>query len=177
MRRLLEWISRRLPEPRVIFDREGGSPYLSRYYLIGRRRTEDAIGPLRGVESVFDRLPFNLFLHHFHRSDDDGALHSHPWSWAVALVLAGGYQEERRVGDEVVRRTVRPLTLNFIHDDDFHRVDLLEQDAWSLFLVGPKTDTWYLWDRDRKARSHWRDFIEARRGFIPDARWVPDSRV
>lgn len=184
-RRLLTAIAARLPDPRVIYDREGGTPYLSRWYLIGKRydpdpkldgQARDAFHDQRASEGTrFINLPFNLFLHRFHRSDDDGALHNHPWAWSVALILAGGYSEERREADGVVRREFRPLAINFIRGSDYHRVDLFEQDAWSLFLVGPKVSSWYFWDRDRKARSNWRDFIAHKRGLADDARWESDT--
>jgi hypothetical protein len=177
MRRLLLWITARLPEPRVIYDREGQSPYLSRWYLLWQRSDQDPVLHDQHIERKAETPApvFNLFLHQFHRSDDDGALHSHPWSWAISLVLAGGYSEERRVGQStVLRQTVRPGRLNFLSHKTYHRVDLIEEDAWSLFLVGPKRGTWYFWDRERKARCQWRDFILARRGYEDTAPWEPD---
>lgn len=178
MRELLNAFVRVLPDPRVIYDREGGSPYLSRWYLLGAKPDEDAKlkGQVVFKETWASRLPFNVYLHRFHRSDDDGALHSHPWTWAVSLVLVGGYGEERRQGDQVITRTVLPMTINFLRGDDFHRVDLIEHDAWSLFVVGPKASTWYFWDRTRKQRAHWRAFVQAKRGMIPDAGWQDDQR-
>lgn len=161
-------LARLLPRPRVIMDREGSSPYLSRFYLLGNRF--DASGARVGRS----RLPFSLYLHKFHRSDDDGALHSHPWRWSFALILRGGYSEERRVGDRVERRFLPPGAVNFIRGSDYHRIDLLERDAWTLFLAGPKVGTWYFWDRDTGRRAHWRAFCDARRGLIPDAGWTAD---
>lgn len=176
MRRFLLWLSARLPEPRLIYDREGRTPYLSRWYLLWHRSDQDPVLPDQHIERKSDTPApaFNLFLHRFHRSDDDGALHSHPWAWAISLVLAGGYSEERRVGfNNVIRRTMRPGMLNFLSHDSYHRVDLIEDDAWSLFLVGPQRGTWYFWDRDRNARCPWRDFILARRGYEDSAPWEP----
>ena len=50
-----------------------------------------------------------------------------------------------------------------IHDHDtFHRVDLLEDDAWSLFLVGPKTKSWGFWDRVTGQYTEWREFLRRR---------------
>ena len=47
-----------------------------------------------------------------------------------------------------------------IHDHDtFHRVDLLEDDAWSHFLVGPKTKSWGFWDRVTGQYTEWREFF------------------
>jgi hypothetical protein len=178
LRNLLLDLSSFLPEPRVIYDREGGTPYLSRWYLIGKKPEDDP--DLKGqIIASEEKKKFDLFLHRFHRSDDDGALHNHPWSWAVSLVLAGGYMEERRVGDKVARRIVRPLSLNFIRGEDYHRVDLIgpDRDAWSLFLVGPRVKTWYFWDRDTKARMQWRSFIEMKqRGEAVGYAWEPDAR-
>lgn len=146
-------------------DREGGSPYLSRFYLLGNRFNN------HGIRVSRSWLPFSLYLHQFHRSDDDGALHSHPWRWSVSLILSGGYSEERRVGDNVVRRNMRPWSINVICGSDYHRVDLFGCEAWSLFLAGPKVSTWYFWDRSTKMRAHWRAFVDAKRGVIADAGW------
>lgn len=180
MRDLLTLWSESMPAPKVIYDREGSSPYLSRWYPIGHR------SELGGAQTFFDQhppagtrehaLPFNLFLHRFHRSDDDGALHSHPFEWAVSLVLVGGYSEERRRGDRVVRRDVLPWRINFIRGDTYHRVDLFEHDAWSLFLVGPKLPTWHFWDRQTRMRARWGEFIAWRRGQLADPGWELDVR-
>jgi hypothetical protein len=115
----------------------GGSPYLTRWYLWPE-------GP-RDAEDEGSDLPFAVFIHRFHRGDADRDLHNHPWDLSVAIVLAGGYREER--GDEV--RVVRPGTVNVIKADDFHRVDLLnpEMGSWSLFVAGRKTGGWGFRDR------------------------------
>lgn len=171
----LEAIEPMLPRPRIIWDRQGKTPYLSRYYLFGGPRTtmknafDEKGSPRPGVE--WPALPFNLYLHKFHRGDDDTALHSHPWEWAVSLVLAGGYIEERRERGksrdlwDVKKRLVLPLSLNFIDETDFHRVDLIgDAESWSLFLAGPKSDTWYFWDRDNYQTYRWYDYISLVRG-------------
>ena len=166
IRRFLNWIVARLPEPRVIYDRAGIFPYLSRWYLLGGPRehgTFDRTGQFRdGV--AWKKFPVNLFLHRFHRGDDDQELHGHPWRWAVSLILAGGYREERRRDDEVVEYVLRPWSINFIRGTDFHRVDLLEEDAWSLFLVGPKVSGWSFWNRITGEVTPWRQFIDRKRG-------------
>jgi hypothetical protein len=169
LRPVLEVLVRFLPRPRVIYDREGKSPYLSRYYLRGRPTMPDGSEPFApdGApkrEAIFPE-GVAIYLHKFHRSDSDDALHNHPWVWSRSLVLAGGYSEERRVGNAVVRRDVRPVTWNRIDADDFHRVDLLEQDCWSLFFAGPKTSkSWGFWNRVTRVFLPWRDFIASVRG-------------
>ncbi len=171
IRSLLLRLTARLPHPRIIFDRAGRSPYLSRWYLLNSPTMPDGSwpfdasgGPRDGIRWSEER--WGLYLHRFHRGDDDQELHNHPWRWALSLILVGGYWEERRVsnglpfpGYRVERRIVRPWTFNRIDADDFHRVDLLEEDAWSLFFVGPKFQSWGFWNRETERFMPWRDFI------------------
>lgn len=88
------------------------------------------------------RLPLlgevTVYLHHYLRSDPDLGLHDHPWPWAVALPLAGGYREERACGPMWHRIRHRlPGLAYFLRGYDFHRV-LVEPGAtsWSLFVTG-----------------------------------------
>jgi hypothetical protein len=177
VRRLVSWVASKLPAPRVIQDGLGRSAYLSRYYLIPSQRPRmpdgsepfDRWGNPREETSWPDK-PWALYLHRFHRSDVDRELHNHPWQWAVSLVLVGGYLEERRVRDEhrdaVEYRCVRPGAINIIRGDDFHRVDLLEHDAWTLFLVGPKVQSWGFWDPASHRVTPWREFLKAKQGAL-----------
>ena len=170
MRRFLEWLAGHLPQPRVIYDRAGCSPYLSRYYLIGAPFMTEGSEPIDRLGSpkpeAISPRGLGLYLHRFHQSDDDIALHNHPWKWARSLILAGGYWEERRDEDRVtVRRILRkPGAWLRINQDDFHRVDLLERDSWSLFIAGPKTSSWSFWNRVTGETVHWREFIRRIRG-------------
>ena len=150
-RRACEGLTKHMASPRVVKDREGISKYLSRWYPLGRRNDDEASGERES--SV------NVFLHCLHRSDSDNALHSHPWKWFLSIILVAGYSEERRVGDGVVRRLLLPLSINFIRQSDYHRLDLIDGEAWTLCIAGPKVDTWYFWDRDTKLRAKWDDYI------------------
>lgn len=161
--RFLLWLSRRTP-PRVITGRGNDTKYLTQYFLTqGSPATE-------GMDRhAADAPKWGLYLHHFHRSDDDGALHSHPWRWAVSLVLKGGYIEERRFiartedppdyAVEVFSHMVKPWSLNRLTYRDFHRVDLHNGDCWSLFLVGPLVGSWGFWDRVTKKYTGWKEFL------------------
>lgn len=169
IRRALHALVGLLPAPRVIFDRAGTSPYLSRYYVTPGPRMPDGSspwnatgGPREGI--VWPQRELGVYLHRFHRGDDDQELHNHPWKWAVSFILAGGYREERRTKDDRVEtRVVLPGDVNVIRGDDFHRVDLLEEDAWSLFIAGPKASSWGFWDRFSKGFLPWREFIAWKR--------------
>jgi hypothetical protein len=173
MSALLLFLTRFLAAPRTIMDRDGGSPYLSRWYLIGAQpevnRHGNPVGRVR-------KSPIQVLLHRFHRGDHDGELHSHPWAWAIAIVLAGGYVEDRRVGDRVITRRCGPGTINVIRADDYHRVDLIGAESWSIFITGPKATTWFFWCRERLARSPWRSFLAWKQDGAECAEWEPDSR-
>jgi hypothetical protein len=98
--------------------------------------------------TVFHVGFLKMYVHKFERSDEDKQLHSHPWAFAISLILKGGYEEERREGNDVKKRVLYPGSFNFLSSDTYHRVDLLEKDCWTVILCGPKTQTWYFWDRD-----------------------------
>ena len=149
----LELVSRFLPEPRVIFDRNGRSPYLTRWTLFRARRAR-------------------VFLHRFHRGDDELELHNHPWRWAASLILAGGYLEERRDASGAVRiRQVKPGTVNVLVADTFHRVELLSGSCWSFFVAADRVQSWGFWNRESGRFWPWREFISQLRdpGAFADA--------
>lgn len=119
---LLHRLSDRLP-CRLI-DGEHGEPYLERYYLAG------AAG-------------WHCYLHRFVASDPDRGLHDHPWSFALALVLSGGYDELRLdAAGASRRRRIRPGRLNLLRGETHHRVVLRGRPAWTLFVHGPRVKGW-----------------------------------
>lgn len=146
-----KWLAKRLPS--ITIPTPDGKPYLTRYYLFGA-----------------DRAWGNVFLHHFHSSDMDMApsgtfyLHNHPWPWSFSIILAGGYREERRQTDDtIVVKTFKAGSINTLSDKDFHRVDLLGDDGWSLFFTGwrSKKRSWGFWDRVTKQYLDWTNFTKA----------------
>src|SRR5262245_55579519 len=83
--RLLRLEERRAPD--VIIGREGDD-YLRRWYVIPRNRI------------------FNVYMHQFIRSDDDRALHDHPW-WNLSFLLNGRYVEHTISAGGINVRTPR----------------------------------------------------------------------
>ncbi len=151
LRTVLSTLVRVLPKPRVITEADH-TPYLSRWYLLGGDRDDPALS----------WLPFNVFLHKFHQSDADDELHSHPWTWGLSLILVGGYSEEYRTSEnQVRRRTLKPGSLNYLKATTFHRVDLLDEDAWTLFIAGPRTPegSWWFWDRHTDTTLPWQVWL------------------
>ncbi len=127
------------------------APYMLRWWLIPRNRF------------------FNIYLHKFLRSDEDRALHDHPWA-SLGMILKGEYIEHmpryphwwkvhgHRQTITKVRRAWRPV---FRRSTDIHRIELMkewkpfiprwgwsmaeEKPVWTLFITGPKLREWGFW--------------------------------
>lgn len=140
--RLVERVAEKLP--RKTFHNIAGA-YLTRY-------------------RVFDTDACKLFLHNFHRPDEDTELHNHPWAAAIAIVLSGGYVEERKshLGDRVYKRPVRRFSVNILFADTFHCVASLDRDTWTVMLTGPRVQDWGFWDRLTGEFEQWEDFIRGK---------------
>lgn len=162
VKRLLE--QTRHQDPSTFMGRNGRDPYLTRYYFLRTTKEDEGMVLAENDEQPEgERIVKQLapFLHFFHRGDDDYALHNHPWVWGLSFILTGGYMEERRVGNTVIRMKRKPLTFNFLKANDFHRVELLDPRAgcWTLFLAGPRCQDWSFWDRASRETTPWREFI------------------
>jgi len=153
--RLLERLCERIAErfPKKIIPRPDGEPYLVRYYLLGR-----------------ENRSFNVFLHQFITGDPEYELHSHPWESSWSFILTGGYLEERRFGEHVVVRALRPFSFNVLKAVDFHRVILIKDRAWTVFVASKPMGTWHFWDRKTHKKTWWRDHIANRaQRHVPEA--------
>lgn len=128
--------------------------YMNRYWIFIKRA----------------KTHIQIRLHHILRSDDDRALHDHPW-WYLSIILKGGYWEVTKATlEQVFKHSVRlpnPETLYdpryLIFQDDTwyyrkwygpgsilfrrathqHRLIIpAERTAWSLFICGTKSKDW-----------------------------------
>lgn len=127
---------------RLIPRKEEGKeiPYLYRNFLAGKETEDGEPG---------------ILLHKFVASDKIGEIHNHPWRWSVSFILLGAYRESRSMpkrGDfiekgeiefrEIQTRDLLAGDINYIDANDFHRVELLDKEVWTLFVHGPRTQTW-----------------------------------
>lgn len=111
-----------------------GDDYLRRWWLIPRN------------ENV------NVYLHEIVKSDDDRAMHDHPWANTSFLIL-GSYIEHtpegsfvRKAGDTIQRAA-----------DALHRLEVIPGErAISLFMTGPKVREWGF--QCEHGWVHWQDF-------------------
>jgi hypothetical protein len=138
---ILKWARTRKPDFII-----GGAerPYLRRHWLIPRNRV------------------FNVYVHEFLRSDDDRALHDHPWLFNASWLIDGEYTEHipgglrfRKAGDIVLRLGPAP-----------HRVELWDSmltsepmPCWTVFLTGPRIREWGF--HCKRGWIHWKRFTAA----------------
>ena len=141
------------------------NPYLRRWWLTPWRRWTDLAKDhptrwVRAVGRIGELLP-NVYLHQFLRSDDDRALHCHPWA-NVSILLRGTYVEhtiaaggiENRewliVGDYRIRWSGRLA----------HRIELVGTECWTLFITGPRYREWGF-HCQKQGWVHWKKFTES----------------
>lgn len=109
---------------------------------------------------VIPRNPFfNIMIHRFIGSDDDRALHCHPWG-SVSFLLKGDLFEIYKRGDAQVFRKIRRFLPVFRRATHAHRLVLgVDGDAWTLFITGPVIRPWGFWCQ--KGWVHHKDFTDA----------------
>lgn len=133
-------------------------PYLLRWWLIPRNRW------------------FNVYLHKILRSDDDRALHDHPW-WNISVVLRGCYFEimpdfkaaetpYTRIADLPTRMKWRgPGSIIFRRARACHRLVIPERGTylpgycWTLFITGPRIREWGF--HCPRGWKLWTDFVSS----------------
>jgi hypothetical protein len=121
-------------------------PYLIRWYLL---------------RSKF----IAVFLHKFVRSDEDRALHDHPWNFLV-IPLWRGYVEHSseveiiptcygdtgtafQTGNTIKRRVWPIIGTRFRRAEYRHRVELVKgKPSWSLFIRFKERRVWGFWPKD-----------------------------
>lgn len=99
--------------------------YLLRWWLIPRNRW------------------FNVYVHLFLRSDDDRALHDHPWP-SMSILLRNAYTEHTIAAGGIHRREVLAAgQVRLRPSGSFaHRVELHDGPCWTLFITGPRYRAW-----------------------------------
>ncbi len=111
-------------------------PYLYRWWVIPRNKY------------------LNIYLHKFLRSDDDRALHDHPWP-SLGVILWGRYREHmpkdrynwiKHGNRDQIVKTRYPLQPVYRNANHIHRIELMQgKPVWTLFLTGSWTRDWGFW--------------------------------
>jgi len=151
MLKLLDKLMVRLNRKRLVYDRVDGELYLTRYYLFLKERA---------------KCPFNVFLHRFHKSDDE-VFHDHPWPYAT-LILKGGYYEwlpqfnSRGAKTGEVAKWCGVGSFRFAQANSYHRVELdPEIECWTLFMPGRKQRDWGFLVRNTWVQ--WEQYLSTRK--------------
>ena len=101
-------------------------PYMNRWYLIRKNRW------------------FNVYLHEIVHSDDDRALHDHPWR-SLSVILQGGYAEvtPQPSGGTTTRFYWRGHVI-YRKPTHTHRIEVFSGrvTVWTLFITGRKVREW-----------------------------------
>jgi hypothetical protein len=158
-KRFAAWRRRQAWWPtKIITERHTDAPYLERISLI----------KIPGI--------FQIAIHRFWKSDDDGGLHDHPWLFWGSYILEGGYREHLPDGTVAWRR---PGHFRLRHGWQRHRIELPYEGAevWTLFIMGPKVRAWGFIPDSTGQWIHWRPYLEARaadgRRSVPAAATAP----
>lgn len=118
------------------------TPYMRRWYLIPKNRL------------------LNIYLHQIIRSDDDRALHDHPWP-SLSYMIRGrlGEVHKHPLTDLVhAARVIEAGQWTFRRASFAHRLVVPEgQEAWTLFITGPHIRAWGF--HCPQGWRHWRDFV------------------
>lgn len=120
---------------------------------------------------------FNCYYHIVRRSDDDKALHDHPW-WNFSIVLAGGYFEHVINEGGVNVKTFYPAgSVRFRRSGSFaHRLELeryseraakwlagQEKPVHTIFIAGPTLRRWGFHHTDQWVDAYdWDQFCQDR---------------
>jgi len=89
---------------------------------------------------------FAVFIHKFVRSDEDRALHDHPWDFIVVPVWRG-YIEHSELLSYPMHRRVYPVLGSRARAATYrHRVELIDgKPSWSLFFRFKRIREWGFW--------------------------------
>jgi len=99
-----------------------GDPYMRRWYILRDNETQAG----------------HVYLHHILHSDDDRALHDHPWE-SCSIILRGSIREILPDGSRVLHAG------DIVYRDaqSAHRLELINgQPAWTLFMTGSWERSW-----------------------------------
>lgn len=148
--------------------------YMARYWLVPYRdpAAGDGCGPVsfwrRPIAWLIQRLGIAVRIHHIKRSDDDRAFHDHPRAYAT-LILSGGYCEvQPKYKDSIYcgeTHTWRwPGTVLFRRARSWHRLvinpnPVARENTWTLFITGPKTNSWGFLAEPRY-KIYWKEYIK-----------------
>lgn len=134
-----------------LMDKETGEIYMERYWL----------------KPFSDKEKDSIRIHHIMRSDNDRALHDHPWP-STSIILSGGYweiepeeqEQDPRADSYAFTRTWKgpgAITSRAAHDR--HRLEVPPGgSAWTMFIMGAWERDWGFHDPET-GFVYWREYL------------------
>lgn len=95
-------------------------------------------------------------LHWIIKSDDEDALHDHPWAFRTQI-LSGGYYEHMSSGNRFPRRVGDVLEREAV---DAHCVKDVLPDTWTLVTTSDKVREWGFWTGIETSNPEWQGHKE-----------------
>lgn len=147
--------------------------YMNRYWLLGGSHMDQRpTVPWRRfwLDKVIGKF-IAIRIHHILRSDNDWALHDHPWP-ALSIILTTGYTEVMPVDqhqapyrdyepDGLIHKKRRRGAIVFRKAHHRHRLIIPEgKTAWTLFFMFGKRNWWGFYTRTGKV--YYRDYLSAK---------------
>lgn len=159
--RLRTWAYKKMQTPPDFIIRPYGKDQVLRWHILPRNRF------------------FNIYLHRFLLSDDDRALHDHPWPNA-SILIEGSYWEYSLHKTFVEKYKRHQGCIYFREPSQAHRIELIPvlrfeslledyssiarpagyAPVTTLFITGPKVREWgFLCPRGWR---HWKEFCDTK---------------
>ena len=140
--RIVGFVARQhLRDPDFVIQ-QGDVIYLERWWVIPRNRF------------------LNVYYHVFHHSDDDRALHDHPW-WSVSFMLSKLVFENYKTEARIERRAIHYGDVVFRSGKFAHQMELSRgslNHVHTLFITGPRFRQWGF--HCPKGWVHWKEFTK-----------------
>lgn len=150
-----------------------GAPYMDRWWLIpykpgtGDHKYSEGTYVARlwknPIVWLFQKFGWGLRVHEIRSSDDERAYHDHPWPF-LSVVLKGGYCEHEPIFDSSglfvgdFCQWHGPGSVIFHKAGDFHRLELTQGPATTLFLSLKKRQHWGFMPHPETNKVYYRDY-------------------
>ena len=131
-----------------IIDSDNRTSFIRYMFFRDEEFTHDGI--------LYNKLPwyspFNMFLHHWIRTEND-TFHSHP-RWSITIVLKGKLIEQSLISDKngthVINKTLKPFSIVIRNHKHTHNFYIIGKEAWTIFIVGRHKHKSYYYDKTGK---------------------------
>lgn len=97
---------------------------------------------------------FAIYLHKFHRSDDNSSLHDHPWNF-ITIPIWRGYNDctfnggrDKEGNPTFNRQRIYPFTIHYRPATHVHFVELIDNKiAWTIIVRFKYLRWWGFWNK------------------------------